>query len=313
MIEGQQGVTWQHWLALAEAAERLGFEGLFTSDHYFSSTGPGGRGSNDAWTILGALAARTERLRLGALVSPVTFRHPAVLAKAAVTVDRISSGRVEIGMGAGWWTEEHAQHGFPFPGTRERFDRLEEQLEIVHGLLTEERYSFRGTHYSLDDCEFLPKGMQRPHPPIIVGGQTVGSWAQRMIGRWADEFNTVRASPAETARRFGRARAGIEAAGRDQASLTTSLMTWFYIGRTDGRWRAAVRRSIELDPSLGDLDAYVESLEDGCLVGTPQRVVDRIGEYADAGVQRIFLNHDLYDDVEMLELLAAEVFPQVPR
>src|SRR5919198_4676191 len=124
MIEGQEGLAWHHWTALAETAERLGFEGLFRSDHYFSSQGVDGRGSTDAWTLLGGLAARTERLRLGTLVSPVTFRQPALLAKAALTADGISGGRVEIGMGAGWWTEEHTQFGFPFPPTRERFDLL---------------------------------------------------------------------------------------------------------------------------------------------------------------------------------------------
>src|SRR4029079_18540830 len=148
MIEGQQGVTWNHWRALAEAAERLGFEGLFRSDHYFSSEGVGGRGATDAWALLAALAVETERIRLGTLVSPVTFRLPSVLAKCAATGDEVSGGRVEIGMGAGWWTEEHTQFGIPFPPTRERFEMLEEQLEIVHRLLTEERFSFGGTHYS---------------------------------------------------------------------------------------------------------------------------------------------------------------------
>ena len=215
MIEGQQGVTWKRWLALAEAAERLGFEGLFRSDHYFSSGGVGGRGSTDAWALLAALAARTERIRLGTLVSPVTFRLPSVLAKNAATVDEVSGGRVEIGMGAGWWTEEHTQFGIPFPPTRERFEMLEEQLEIVHRLLTEDRFSFEGTHYSLADAECFPKPVQRPRPPIVVGGKKVGPWMQRLIGAWADEFNTVGGSPDEVRERFGRARDGVAAAGRD--------------------------------------------------------------------------------------------------
>ena len=183
MLEGQEGVTWDHWLALAETAERLGFDGLFRSDHYFSAQGVAGRGSTDAWTLLGALAARTERIRLGTLVSPVTFRPPAVLAKSAATVDEISAGRVEIGMGAGWWTEEHTQFGFPFPPTRERFAMLEEQLQIVHGLFTDDRFSFRGAHYTLDGADFLPKPVQRPRPPILLGGTTVGPWMQRLDRR----------------------------------------------------------------------------------------------------------------------------------
>ncbi|HTG47229.1 MAG TPA: LLM class flavin-dependent oxidoreductase, partial [Actinomycetota bacterium] len=141
MIEGQQGVTWKDWCALADAAERLGFEGLFRSDHYFSAHGVSGRGSTDAWTLLGALAVQTRDLRLGTLVSPVTFREPALLAKAAVTVDEISGGRVEVGMGAGWWREEHTQFGFRFRDVNERWQLLEEQVAIVHGLFTQERFS----------------------------------------------------------------------------------------------------------------------------------------------------------------------------
>jgi F420-dependent oxidoreductase-like protein len=232
MIEGQQGVTWNHWLALAESAERLGFEALFRSDHYFSSKGVGGRGSTDAWALLAALAAKTERIRLGTLVSPVTFRLPAVLAKSAATVDEVSGGRVEIGMGAGWWTEEHTQFGIPFPPTRERFEMLEEQLEIVHRLLAEDRFSFDGKHYSLADAECYPKPVQRPRPPIVIGGKKVGPWMQRLIGAWADEFNTVGGSPDEVRERFGRARDGVAAAGREPDTLVTSMMTWCFVAPT---------------------------------------------------------------------------------
>src|SRR5829696_2356058 len=136
MIEGQEGVTWDDWLRLAGAAERLGLEGLFRSDHYFSVQGANGRGSTDAWTLLAGLAARTSTIRLGTLVSPVTFREPALLAKAAVTVDEISGGRAELGIGAGWWEEEHVSHGFRFHDTKTRFAMFAEQVEIVHGLLS---------------------------------------------------------------------------------------------------------------------------------------------------------------------------------
>src|SRR6266550_2465198 len=209
MIEGQQGVAWRDWCALADACERLGFEGLFRSDHYFSARGVSGRGSTDAWTLLGALAARTTTIRLGTLVSPVTFRAPALLAKSIATVDEVSGGRVEFGMGAGWWEEEHTQFGFPFFDVDGRFARLEEQVPIVHGLLTEERFSFRGEHYALKDAEFLPKTVQRPRPPMILGGTTVGPRMQRLIGTYADEFNTVGGIPEEVAGRFERARAGV--------------------------------------------------------------------------------------------------------
>jgi F420-dependent oxidoreductase-like protein len=311
MIEGQQGVTWKRWLALAEAAERLGFEGLFRSDHYFSSGGVGGRGSTDAWGLLAALAARTERIRLGTLVSPVTFRLPSVLAKNAATVDEVSGGRVEIGMGAGWWTEEHTQFGIPFPPTRERFEMLEEQLEIVHRLLTEDRFSFEGTHYSLADAECFPKPVQRPRPPIVVGGKKVGTWMQRLIGAWADEFNTVGGSPDEIRERFGRARDGVAAAGRDPDTLVTSMMTWCFVAPTEDEYVAKLERARSLDPTAGPFDEYRADIEADCIVGTPERAAETLSKYAAAGVQRIMLNHELYDDVEMLELLATQVFPKV--
>jgi F420-dependent oxidoreductase-like protein len=311
MIEGQQGVTWKHWLALAEAAERLGFEALFRSDHYFSSDGVGGRGSTDAWALLAALAAETERIRLGTLVSPVTFRLPSVLAKSAATVDEISGGRVEIGLGAGWWTEEHTQFGIPFPPTRERFEMLEEQLEIVHRLLTEDRFSFEGTHYTLAEAECFPKPVQRPRPPIVVGGKRVGAWMQRLIGAWADEFNTVGGSPDEVRERFGRARDGVAAAGREPDTLVTSMMTWFFVATTEDEYLAKLERARSMDPTAGPFDKYRADIEADCIVGTAERAAETLSKYAAAGVQRIMLNHELYDDIEMLELLATQVFPKV--
>ncbi len=311
MIEGQQGVGWNHWLALADACERLEFEGVFRSDHYFSARGAAGRGSTDAWTLIAALAARTSHIRLGTLVSPVTFREPALLAKAVATADEISGGRVEIGMGSGWWEEEHTQHGFAFPAVSERFERLGEQLEIVDGLLTKERFSFRGKHYRLEECEFLPKAVQRPRPPIIVGGRKVGPTMRRLIGRFADEFNTYGGTPDAVRDRFQRARDGVQAAGRDPDSIVTSLMTWVLIGETQQDYLARVERARRLDDSAGAFDAYLADIEEDCIVGTPDRAAERLSEYAAAGVQRIYLNDDLYDDLDMLELLAAEVLPKV--
>jgi F420-dependent oxidoreductase-like protein len=311
MVEGQEGVSWNHWLALADACERFGFEGLFRSDHYFSGTGEGGRGSSDAWTLLAGLAARTDRIRLGTLVSPVTFREPAVLAKAAVTVDEISGGRAEIGIGAGWWEEEHTQHGFAFSDVNGRWERLEEQVEIVHGLLTQDRYSFQGKHYRLVDCEFLPKAVQRPRPPIILGGTTVGPRMQRLIGAFADEFDTVGGTPEAVRERFTRARRGVGAAGREQSSLTTSLMTWVFVGATEREYLDRLERARSLDPDAGDPDSFRRNVEEDCIVGTPERAVERLRAYEAAGVQRIFLNHALYTDLDMLELLAKEVLPEI--
>jgi len=311
MIEGQQGVTWNDWCALADLAERCGLEGLFRSDHYFSGEGVSGVGATDAWTVLGALAARTTTLRLGTLVSPVTFREPAVLARAALTVDLISGGRVEIGMGAGWWEEEHTRFGLPFHDINRRWELLEEQVPIVHGLFAEDRLTFHGKHYQLDGADQLPRSIQRPHPPLILGGTAVGPRMQALIGGYADEFNTVGGTPATVAERFARARAAVATAGRGQASLATSLMTWMFVGRTDNEYLDKLRRAHALDPTAGPFDAYRADIEADCIVGTPRRAIDRLREYAAAGVQRLFLNHELYDDADMVQLVAEDVLPEV--
>jgi F420-dependent oxidoreductase-like protein len=311
MLEGQEGVTWEQWLAAAETAERLGFEALFTSDHYLSEQGGPDRGSSDAWTMLGALAARTSTIRLGTLVSPVTFREPAVLAKAATTVDRISGGRVELGMGAGWWEEEHITHGFAFPSVAERFERLEEQLAIVDGLSTQDLFSFPGKHYRLTDATFWPKPVQHPRMPIILGGTTVGPWMQRLIATYADEFNTVGGTVDQVRERLRRARAAVARAGRGQETLCTSFMTWCFVGRTREEWHERVDRARRRDPEAGPFDAYLAELETDRIVGTPDVAAARLREYAEAGVQRVMLNHELFDDLDMLDVIAAEIIPRV--
>jgi F420-dependent oxidoreductase-like protein len=310
MLEGQEGVTWEQWLAIAERCERLPFEGLFTSDHYLSVVDTPEPGSNDAWTLLAALAARTERLRLGTMVSPVTFRLPGVLAKVATTVDRISGGRVDLGIGAGWWEEEHRTHGIAFPPTNDRFEMLEEQLEIVHGLWSEEEFSFEGRYYALEGCRFVPKPVQRPHPPIVIGGKG-GPRIARLVARWADEFNRVGGTPEELRPSFQRVREAVSAAGRDPASVTMSFMTWFMIGRTDDEWRERVERARRMDRDAGPFDAYLEELRRDCIVGTVEQAIETMKAYVAAGVERFVLNDSLVDDLEHIELLATEVLPKV--
>ncbi len=310
MLEGQEGVSWDRWVRTAEACERLGLEGLFTSDHYLSIVQDREPGSHDAWTLLAALAARTERLRLGTMVSPVTFRMPTVLAKAAATVDHVSGGRVDLGIGAGWWEEEHRTHGFPFPPTDERFEMLEEQLEIVHGLWAEDVFSFESRHYAIEACRFLPKPVQHPHPPIIVGGKG-GPRIARLVAAWADEFNRVGGTPEEVREAFERVRRAVETAGRSQDEVTTSFMTWVFVGRTEEEWRGRVEGARRMDPSAGPFDAYLDDLSRDCFVGTVDQVVDRMNEYVPAGVQRFVLNHELFDDPDHIELLAEEVLPRV--
>src|SRR3954471_17581032 len=168
MIEGQEDVTWDDWVAIGETCERLGFEALFRSDHYASVAGAGRRGSLDAWATLSGLAAITSTLRLGTLVSPATFRHPSVLAKSVVTADHISSGRVELGIGTGWLEEEHAAYGFPFPPMGERMKRLEEQLEIITRAWSDGAHTSDGEYYAISNLDARPKPVQQPRPPLIV-------------------------------------------------------------------------------------------------------------------------------------------------
>jgi F420-dependent oxidoreductase-like protein len=312
MIEGQEGVTWDQWLALALACEEHGFEALFRSDHYYSVVGAPNRGSTDAWTLLAALAARTERVRLGTLVSPITFRHPTVLAKAATTVDEISGGRAELGLGAGWWTEEHETHGFPFPSVPERMQVLAEQLEIVHGLFKESVFTFEGRHYTLRDCPFIPKPVQQPHLPIIVGGKG-GAGIARLAARWADEYNTFFVGPDEARTRFGQVRDAVDAHHRDQNTFTMSLMTPVAVGTDHAEVIRRIERLMAFDPDAsGSPDEYLEEMAThGAVVGTPEQAVERLAAFEEAGVQRIMLQDLLVDDLEMLALLGAEVFPRL--
>jgi F420-dependent oxidoreductase-like protein len=308
MVEGQQGPSWEQWTAIADACERLGIEALFSSDHYFPGEGPGGRGSFDAPTILAGLAARTRRLRLGTMVSPVTFRHPSVFAKVVTTIDHISGGRVEIALGAGWWEAEHRMHGIPFLTWSERFEMLAEQLEIVDGLLTTDRYSVETRHYALEDAEFLRKPLQRPRPPIIVGGAG-GPRIADLVARFADEFNTVGGTPDEVRQRFENVRHAVTGAGRDPTGVTMSFMTWFILGRDEDEYRAKVERGRSFGSAETPFEEYLAEIERDWIVGTPDRAIARLRAYADAGVERIVMNHHLYDDLDMLELLATQVAP----
>jgi len=299
MIEGQEGVTWDDWLALARVCEESGLEGLFRSDHYSSW---GEKSALDAWTVLAALAARTERIRLGTLVSPVTFRHPSALAKSVVTVDHISGGRAELGMGAGWMEKEHAGYGFPFPDTPTRMEMLAEQAEIVVRQWTEEEFSFDGRHYRLESCRAEPKPVQRPHPPLIIGGQGSRGTIE-VAARWADEYNTFSASLDQLRERRAKLDAACERLGRDPLPL--SLMTTFVVGTDRAQLRERVRAM------LGDRDIapeeWLETRRDVAIAGTVDEVSERLRVLEDAGVRRVFLQHLVHDDLDTIRLVGAEV------
>ena len=303
MIEGQEDVTWDDWVALAQACERLAFEALFRSDHYLSVMGGDDRGSLDAWGTLCGLAAITSTLRLGTLVSPATFRHPSVLAKNAVTADHISGGRVELGMGTGWLEAEHRAYGFRFPPMGERMSRLEEGLEIVTRSFGRGPFSFAGEHYSVAELDALPKPFQDPLP-LLMGGAARKRGAA-LAARFAGEYNVVHAAPDEAAAVGARLDAACEQAGRDPSTLRHSLMHQFVIGRDETELRDRAERLAEVTGSAAD----VGELRRTALAGTPDEVVARLREYEAAGIERVMLQHLLHRDVEALELIAAEVVP----
>lgn len=303
MVEGQEDVSWEQWLRLADACEAAELEGLFRSDHYLSVIGRRERESHDALATLAGLAARTASIRLGTLVSPATFRHPSVLAKTVATIDHISGGRVELGLGAGWNEPEHAAYGLPFPQLGERMAMLAEQLEIVHGLWSQEELTFEGRHYRLDRCPGQPKPLQHPHPPIIVGG-LAGPRSLRLAVAFADEYNTLLASMGDCRERRTRLVAACEAAGRDPDTLPLSLMATCVVGedRDDVVRRAhAVLRAW----GAGDQDpaAALAERAERWIAGTPEEVVERLRALADVGVERVYLQHLAHEDTEMVATL----------
>ena len=301
MIEGQEDVTWEDWVALAEACEGSGIETLFRSDHYLSVVGRHERGSLDAWGTISALAAITSTLRLGTLVSPVTFRHPSVLAKAAVTADHISGGgRIELGIGAGWLEDEHSAYGFPFPATGERMQMLEEQIEIVRRQWSERDLTLDGEHYRLDDLDALPKPLRPPN--LIVGGKGRPRSAAIAV-RWADEYNLSMVGVEECRERRRDLIEACERAGREH--LTVSLMTGSLIGADGADLADRARRLAELrGEDARDTDAFIAGLPDHWIVGTVEQVRERVAELEEAGVERLMLQHLLHRDLEGVALLA---------
>jgi F420-dependent oxidoreductase-like protein len=303
-VEPQQGASYTDQLAVARTAEALGYSGFFRSDHYLAMSGDGLPGPTDSWVTLGGIARETSLIRLGTLVTAATFRHPGPLAVSVAQVDAMSEGRVEIGIGTGWFEREHQAYGIPFPPLGERFARLIEQLEIITGLWTTpvgETFDYAGTHYALNDSPALPKPVQRPHPPIIIGGLGANR-TPRLAATFADEFNVPFASLDTIRAHYQRVRATVESEGRPADSMTYSAAFVVCAGRDAAE---ITRRAAAIGREVDELRA------NSPLVGTPEEIVDRLGPLTGAGVQRAYLQLLDMSDLDHLELFAAEVIRQL--
>ncbi len=299
--EPQQGARYADLLAMARTAQDAGLDGFFRSDHYQAmGEGDGAPGPTDAWTSLTALAAQTSTLRLGTLVSPATFRLPGPLAIQVAQVDQISGGRAELGLGAGWYEQEHRSYGIPFPATGERFDRFAEQLEIITGLWSTPagaQYSFAGEHYTLTDSPALPKPVQTRVPVIVGGGGKKRTPA--LAARFATEYNTGFSSVEVSAERYARVRQVCEDAGRDPGTLKLSWAGATFVGQDDA----------EVRQRTGKVGHAWEDVAQHGLGGSPGQVVDRIGRLAELGVTRVYTQLLDLSDLAHVELIGERVLP----
>lgn len=302
--EPQQGASYDMLLRVATATEELGFDAFFRSDHFLKMGDVSGLpGPTDAWVTLAGLARETSRVRLGTLVTAATFRLPGPLAVAAAQVDQMSGGRIELGLGSGWYEEEHTAYGVPFPGIRERFERLEEQYDIVAGLWatpTGETFCYDGKHYTVTNSPGLPKPAQSPHPPLIVGGGGAAR-TPRLAAKHADEFNIPFASLERTREQYAAVRDACTAAGRGPDTLTYSAAQVVCCGRDENEVR---RRADAIGRDAAELR------ENG-LAGTPDELVDKIGRFREAGAARMYLQVLDLTDLDHLELIATRVMPYV--
>jgi F420-dependent oxidoreductase-like protein len=303
--EPQQGASYEQLLRVARQTQDCGFDAFFRSDHFLKMGGVSGLpGPTDSWVTLGALAVQTERIRLGTLVTAATFRQPGPLAIAVAQVDEMSGGRVELGLGTGWYEAEHAAYGIPFPERRERFDRLEEQLAIITGLWTAppgETFSYEGRYYTVTDSPGLPKPVQQPRPPIVIGGGGPRR-TPRLAARYADEFNVAFRSPEESGELIERVRGACREAGRERDPVF-SVAQVLCCGGSDA----------EIARRAAAIGREVPELREHGLAGTPSELVEKIGRFAEAGVSRVYLQMLDLTDLDHLALVASDVAPHMPR
>ncbi|HET9732709.1 MAG TPA: LLM class F420-dependent oxidoreductase [Acidimicrobiales bacterium] len=301
--EPQQGATYEQLLAMAKAAERGGYDAFFRSDHYMAFAGDGLPGPTDAWITLAGLARDTNTVRLGTLVTAATFRLPGPLAISVAEVDAMSDGRVELGLGAGWFEREHTAYGIPFPALAERFERLEEQLAIITGLWATpagERFAFEGRHYQVADSPALPKPVQHPGPPLIIGGGGPRR-TPRLAARYASEFNMPFSSPDDCRAQYERVRAACRDAGRPEGDIRFSAAVTVCCAAT----------AAELERRASRTGLPLERLRASGAAGTPAEVADRLRRWADAGAESVYLQFLDVEDTDHVDLVAAEVIPQL--
>ncbi len=307
MIEGQEGVTWPQWQALARACEEHGLPALFRSDHYMNLDGQHPeRVALDAWGTLNALAATTSKLRLGTLVSPASFRHPSVLAKLVATADVISQGRIELGLGAGWHEREHQAYGFPYHPMSTRMEVLEEQLQVVLGSWAPGPFTFAGQLYRLDELDAQPKPVQDPHPPLIMGG-LAGPRSAALAARYADEYNTVFPTVEDVRERKARIDEACRQAGREP--IPFSIMTGVLIARDEAELRERATRLA--DVRGGDPSDFLAEPPPGWVVGTIEQAAEQFTALSEAGVRRVMCQHLLHDDLDAVALLGRELAPSL--
>jgi F420-dependent oxidoreductase-like protein len=300
--EPQQGATYDDLLAVAREAEELGYGAFFRSDHYLGMGTEGLPGPTDAWLTLAALARETSTIRLGTLMTSATFRQPGPLAISVAQVDQMSGGRVELGLGAGWYEQEHTAYGIPFPSTSERFDRFEEQLAVITGLWRTppgERFTHDGQHYQLTDSPALPKPVQ-PKPPVLIGGMGKKRTPE-LTARYADEFNLPFVDLETTAAQFARVRAACEAQDRDPDDLTWSNALVVCVGADEA----------EVERRAAAIGRDKDELRENGVAGTPDEAVEKIARYAELGAERVYLQFLDLADLDHLRLVAREVMPHV--
>lgn len=305
MLESQEGLTWDKLFKLAEAAESAGLDAVYCSDHLTSVKGDAKRETMALWPAITALAIRTKRVRIGSMVNSITFRHPVQVAKIASSLDVLSNGRIDLGIGGGWYEGEHQMFGVDFPKYLERLARLNEGIQVIKSLWSEEKVTFSGQYYILNNAEMNPKPVQT-HVPIIMGG--MGEKTLEVVAQHADEWNSYYITMEVFKEKKAILEQKCQEIGRDPASLLCSFMTPYAIGSSDSE----VKKQIEANRAMFNLPATLADwVEDGFLCGTPQQIVDQMGDWIDVGIDRFVLEHNNLEDCSPIELIAAEVFPKV--